>query len=188
MKTIGVLALQGAVAEHLNKLAQIGVQGRKIRNQNELDQIDGLIIPGGESTAIGKLLDDFALTKPLSKQISDGMPVWGTCAGMILLAKKIHGQEKTYLNAMDIAVRRNAYGSQLESFTTMQTIAQVADKKLPLVFIRAPYIDSVGKNVAVLSKVDNNIVAARQHNMLATSFHPELTEDTSFHQYFLSMC
>ncbi len=188
MKTIGVLALQGAVAEHLNKLEQLGAQGRKIRNPDELAQIDGLIIPGGESTAIGKLLDNFALTQPLSKQISDGMPVWGTCAGMILLAKKIHGQEKTYLNAMDIAVRRNAYGSQLESFTTMQTIIQVSDKKLPLVFIRAPYIEAVGKNVAVLSKIDDNIVAARQRNMLATSFHPELTDDTSFHQYFLSVC
>jgi 5'-phosphate synthase pdxT subunit len=188
MKTIGVLALQGAVAEHMDKLEQIGTIGKKVRTINELQQIDGLIIPGGESTAIGKLLDDFALTEPLAKLIKNGLPVWGTCAGMILLAKKIYGQEKTYLNVMDISVRRNAYGGQLDSFITTQRIPVITSGKLPLVFIRAPYIQDIGKTVKILAEVGENIVAARQDNMLVTSFHPELTAVNDFHQYFRQMC
>ncbi|WP_196592933.1 pyridoxal 5'-phosphate synthase glutaminase subunit PdxT [Pectinatus sottacetonis] len=188
MKTIGVLALQGAVAEHLNKLEQLGAGHKEIRNINELKEIDGIIIPGGESTAIGKLLTDFKLMEPLNKAIQNGLPVWGTCAGMILLAKKICGQKNTYLNTMDITVRRNAYGSQLDSFITQKLISSIAPYELPLVFIRAPYIESVTDSVSILAKVNSNIVAARQKNMLATSFHPELTDDTSFHKYFLSMC
>ncbi|MDQ0204226.1 pyridoxal 5'-phosphate synthase glutaminase subunit PdxT [Pectinatus haikarae] len=188
MKKIGVLAMQGAVDEHLKKLKAVGAAGRKIRSEDELDQIDGIIIPGGESTAIGKLLEAFGLMEPLHKKIDAGMPVWGTCAGMILLAKHICDQKKTYLNAMDILVRRNAYGGQLDSFTAMQRVKHVSANEIPMVFIRAPYIDKADKGVEILAETRGHIIAAKQKNMLATSFHPELTADNSFHKYFVELC
>lgn len=187
MKHIGVLALQGAVQEHLNILkAMPGINGIAVKSHAELLAIDGLILPGGESTAIGKLLEYFQLLKPLKNQISQGLPTWGTCAGLILLAKKILDQKQTYLQAMDITVRRNAYGSQLDSFKTQMLLPEIAAKPLPLVFIRAPYIAEAASNVKILATVKNNIVAAQQNNLLATSFHPELTKDTSFHHYFIN--
>ncbi|MBB5337272.1 pyridoxal 5'-phosphate synthase glutaminase subunit PdxT [Pectinatus brassicae] len=188
MKTIGVLSMQGAVSEHLQKLQQVGVNAKRVRTQDDFSQIDGLIIPGGESTAIGKLLDDFNMTDFIREQIKNGLPVWGTCAGMILLAKNISNQEKTYLATMDITVQRNAYGSQLNSFVTEEKITQISPNKLPLIFIRAPYIESADTDVNILAVVDNNIVAAQQNNMLVTSFHPELTDNNDVHLYFKSMC
>ncbi|MCI1820900.1 MAG: pyridoxal 5'-phosphate synthase glutaminase subunit PdxT [Megasphaera sp.] len=188
MKTIGVLAMQGAVSEHLEKLYALGIQGHRVRTETDLNNIDGLILPGGESTVMGKLLEAFNLLLPLTRQIEEGLPVWGTCAGLILLAKTIIGQEKTYLSTMNITVRRNAYGSQMESFITQKTIFPVSTHKIPLVFIRAPYIESVKPDVTILTKVNGKIVAAKQKNMLATSFHPELTKDISFHHYFVSLC
>lgn len=188
MKKIGVLGLQGAVREHLDKLSKIeGVEGILVKYSEEIASIDGLIIPGGESTAIGRLLADFELTSPLKARILDGMPVWGTCAGMILLAKTICNDERRHLEVMDIEVMRNGYGRQLDSFTTAVHVPEVAPSEIPLVFIRAPYVVGVAPEVDILLQLDGNIVACRQNNMLATSFHPELTDDLSFHRYFASM-
>lgn len=188
MKRIGVLSLQGAVREHLDKLNQIdNVDAFSVKYRNDIENIDGLVIPGGESTAMGRLLADFNLTQPLKARIESGMPVWGTCAGMILLAKKITNDHRRHLEVMDIEVMRNGYGRQLDSFITNVSVPQVSDSEIPLVFIRAPYVVDVASQVKVLLKVDDHIVACREGNMLATSFHPELTDDLSFHRYFADM-
>lgn len=188
MKKIGVLGLQGAVREHMDKLDKIeGVEGLLVKYPDEIASIDGLIIPGGESTAIGRLLADFELTSPLKARILEGMPVWGTCAGMILLAKNIRNDPRRHLEVMDIEVMRNGYGRQLDSFTASVCVPAVSKAEIPLVFIRAPYVVGVAPHVEVLLQLDGNIVACRQENMLATSFHPELTGDLSFHRYFAGM-
>jgi len=188
MATIGVLSLQGAVAEHLDCLNKLGnVRGLEVKTSQQLEQVDALIIPGGESTTMGKLLAEYDLIHPLQDRIKGGMPVWGTCAGMILLANKIVNQDWTYLNVLDVAVRRNAYGSQLDSFQAQAVVERVSPEPFPLVFIRAPYIEKVGLNVEVLLRLDGHIVAVKQHNMLATAFHPELTGDLRFHQFFVNM-
>lgn len=183
---IGVLALQGAFAEHEKILDELGVKYFEIRKKSDLqNHMDGLILPGGESTAIGKLLKDLDIYADLKMKIEKGLPVFGTCAGMILLAKKILNDDKTHLAVMDITVKRNAYGRQLGSFVTNNVFEGVGI--VPMVFIRAPYIENIGKNVKVLSIVDGNIVAARQNNMLVTSYHPELSTDKSIHKYFIEM-
>lgn len=188
MKNIGVLAVQGAVEEHIKLLSQLDdVNPILVKYEDELDKIDGLIIPGGESTAIGRLLRDFKLLKPLRKKIKEGLPVFGTCAGMIVLAKSLVKDSTVHLGLMDIEVERNAYGRQLGSFKTDVEIEMVSTSKIPLVFIRAPYVTKVGPEVSVILELDNHIVACRQDNMLVTSFHPELTDDLSFHQYFVDM-
>ena len=188
-KIIGILGMQGAIAEHQEILLQIPhTKTRIVKTAKDLDCIDGLILPGGESTAIGKLLDYFSLKEILQQKIISGLPVFGTCAGLILLAKNIENQTNTHLATMDITVKRNGYGSQLDSFSTNLLIPTI-DKNMPipLVFIRAPYITKTDKNVQILATLDNKIIAARQKNMLVSSFHPELTCDLRFHQYFLSM-
>lgn len=188
-KIIGILGMQGAIAEHQEILLQIPhTKTRIVKTAKDLDCIDGLILPGGESTAIGKLLDYFSLKEILQQKIISGLPVFGTCAGLILLAKNIENQANTHLATMDITVKRNGYGSQLDSFSTNLLIPTI-DKNMPipLVFIRAPYITKTGKDVQILATLDNKIIAARQKNMLVSSFHPELTCDLRFHQYFLSM-
>jgi 5'-phosphate synthase pdxT subunit len=188
-KIIGILGMQGAIAEHQEILLQIPhTKTRIVKTAKDLDCIDGLILPGGESTAIGKLLDYFSLKEILQEKIISGLPVFGTCAGLILLAKNIENQTNTHLATMDITVKRNGYGSQLDSFSTNLLIPTI-DKNMPipLVFIRAPYITKTSKDVQILATLDNKIIAARQKNMLVSSFHPELTCDLRFHQYFLSM-
>lgn len=186
MSKIGVLAMQGAVAEHMDLLARIdGVQALQIKKASQLADIDGLIMPGGESTTMGKLLRQYDIMDPLRERIKQGMPVWGTCAGMILLAQRIVSQDESYLGVLDVTVRRNAYGSQLDSFHTRAVIPKISDYPLPLTFIRAPYIEEAGPEVEVLLELDGKIVAVEQNNVLATSFHPELNEDLSFHQYFV---
>ena len=188
-KIIGILGMQGAIAEHQEILLQIPhTKTRIVKTAKDLDCIDGLILPGGESTAIGKLLDYFSLKEILQQKIISGLPVFGTCAGLILLAKNIENQTNTHLATMDITVKRNGYGSQLDSFSTNLLIPTI-DKNMPipLVFIRAPYITKTAKDVQILATLDNKIIAARQKNMLVSSFHPELTCDLRFHQYFLSM-
>lgn len=188
-KIIGILGMQGAIAEHQEILLQIPhTKTRIVKTAKDLDYIDGLILPGGESTAIGKLLDYFSLKEILRQKIISGLPVFGTCAGLILLAKNIENQTNTHLATMDITVKRNGYGSQLDSFSTNLLIPTI-DKNMPipLVFIRAPYITKTDKDVQILATLDNKIIAARQKNMLVSSFHPELTCDLRFHQYFLSM-
>jgi 5'-phosphate synthase pdxT subunit len=188
-KIIGILGMQGAIAEHQEILLQIPhTKTRIVKTAKDLDCIDGLILPGGESTAIGKLLDYFSLKEILQQKIISGLPVFGTCAGLILLAKNIENQTNTHLATMDITVKRNGYGSQLDSFSTNLLIPTI-DKNMPipLVFIRAPYITKTSKDVQILATLDNKIIAARQKNMLVSSFHPELTCDLRFHQYFLSI-
>jgi 5'-phosphate synthase pdxT subunit len=185
--SIGVLALQGAVQEHLDCLHSLpGVTGVPIKKTADLGGIDGLILPGGESTVIGKLLQEFQLSLPLIEKIQAGLPVWGTCAGMILLAKTIVGQTHCHLGLMDIIVKRNAYGSQLDSFVTTAFIPDISSALLPLVFIRAPYVEQVGPGVKALATVDDKIVAVEQAHMLATAFHPELTGSLEFHKYFVN--
>ena len=189
---IGVLALQGAFIEHEKILEKIGVETFEIRKKSDLsnailnNSIHGLIIPGGESTTIGKLLHDLDLFDDIRKLISDGLPTFGTCAGLILLAKKIENDDRVHLSLMDIKVKRNAYGRQLGSFFTENEFKHVG--KVPMTFIRAPYITEVGKNVEILSEVDENIVAAKENNILVTSYHPELNDDLQVHKFFISMC
>jgi 5'-phosphate synthase pdxT subunit len=192
---IGVLALQGDFAEHINMLARLGAETREVRLPEHLEGLDGLIIPGGESTTIGKLAVDFGLLEPL-KKFSKAKPVWGTCAGAIFLSKDAtrakNGQP--LLGVMEITIQRNAFGRQVDSFETdldVPALSAVSEDNPPYraVFIRAPLIEAVNeKKVEVLATVDDGIiVAARQGQLLATSFHPELTEDDRFHRYFLSM-
>ena len=183
---IGVLAMQGAYREHLQMLKTLGVEAIDVRYEQDIDNIDGLIIPGGESTTMGKLIKTLGLYDKLKSRIQNGMPVWGTCAGMILLAKNIVNESYNHLAVMDINVRRNAYGRQLGSFDTKAPVNGIGDD-IDMVFIRAPYIESVGENIEVLSTVDGNIVAAQEGNMLVTSFHPELTEDLRVHKYFINI-
>ena len=182
---IGVLALQGGFQEHIHHINELGYDGVLVKTVEDLKNIKALIIPGGESTTMGKLLKVTGLLSPLKEMIKNGLPVWGTCAGMILLTKNIDGETVTHLGVMDISVRRNAYGTQLDSFSTQIKLDEVDSNPLDLVFIRAPYVSEVKNSVNVLAKVNNNIVAVRENNMLATSFHPELTSNTSFHKYFL---
>ena len=189
---IGVLALQGAFIEHEKILEKIGVETFEIRKKSDLsnailnNSIHGLIIPGGESTTIGKLLHDLDLFDDIRKLILDGLPTFGTCAGLILLAKKIENDDRVHLSLMDIKVKRNAYGRQLGSFFTENEFKHVG--KVPMTFIRAPYITEVGRNVEILSEVDGNIVAAKENNILVTSYHPELNDDLWVHKFFIDMC
>ena len=190
---IGVLAVQGAFAEHIAALKRLGADAFEIRQLADISQdFDGLVLPGGESTVMNKLLHDLGLFQPLKAKIEAGLPVLGTCAGMILLSKKIEGSDaESFLGdaAMDVVVRRNAYGRQLGSFYTEDSFGDgsSAEEKVPMTFIRAPFIVEVGDSVKVLAKVDGNIVAVRQGNLLATSFHPELNDDVRVHKFFLSM-
>lgn len=183
---IGVLAMQGAYAEHISILKSLEVHTVEIRNKEDLKEIDGLIIPGGESTTMGKLIRVLDIYEDLKEKIESGLPVWGTCAGMILLAKSIYEDDTKHLATMDIEVRRNAYGRQLGSFGTKSFVKGIGED-VEMIFIRAPYIESVGKKVEVLSVIDGNIVAAKENNMLVTSFHPELTEDNRVHKYFVNL-
>ncbi|MHB7979790.1 pyridoxal 5'-phosphate synthase glutaminase subunit PdxT [Clostridium sporogenes] len=186
MIKVGVLDLQGSVAEHMKILEKIeNVEPVRVKYKEDLDNIQGIILPGGESTTLGKLLKDFNIYDTLKEKIEKGLPVWGTCAGMILLAKDIQGQEESYFKVIDIKVKRNAYGSQLNSFSIEEILEDIDKEPIELVFIRAPYITTVGSNVVILKRVRKNIVAAKEKNVLVTSFHPELTGDTRFHKYFI---
>lgn len=178
--------MQGAYTEHISMLKKLDVDVVEIRNKEDLKNIDGLIIPGGESTTMGKLIRSLDIYDDLKEKIESGLPVWGTCAGMILLARSIYEDDTKHLATMDIEVKRNAYGRQLGSFDTKSFVKGIGED-VEMVFIRAPYIEYVGNNVEVLSIVDGNIVAAKENNMLVTSFHPELTDDNRVHKYFIDM-
>ena len=183
---IGVLALQGAFIEHEQMLSQLGVSSFEIRQEKDLNNsLDGLIIPGGESTVQGKLLHELQLFDRIKALIENGLPVFGTCAGLLLLAKNIENGEKTHLATMDITAVRNAYGRQLGSFYTEEDFAGIGT--VPMTFIRAPYIAAVQEDTEILARTGGHIVAARQKNQLVTAFHPELLQDTSIHQYFIGM-
>ena len=187
---IGILALQGAFAEHERVLERLGVENVELRNLEDFQkyqkELSGLILPGGESTTMGKLLRDQDMLLPIREAILSGLPVFGTCAGLILLAKEITFQNESHLGTMDMVVERNAYGRQLGSFYTEAECKGVG--KIPMTFIRGPIISNVGEDVEILAIVDNQIVAAQEKNMLVTSFHPELNDDVRLHQYFIEMC
>ncbi len=192
MPVIGVLALQGAFIEHVHKFSRLGIEAREIRLPNQLDEVDGFIIPGGESTTIGKLIDRFALREPIREFAGSGRPVWGTCAGMILLAREVdhdtRGRSQPLLGLMDLTVRRNAFGTQLDSFETDLDIPVVGPDPVRAIFIRAPIISATGPNVEILSTLPNGqVVAAREDNLIATSFHPELTSDDRLHRWFADL-
>ncbi len=187
---IGVLALQGAFIEHEQMLRRLGQQVVQVRLPAQLDEVERLIIPGGESTTIGKLLTMYGLIEPIQARAAAGMPIWGTCAGMILMAMTITDGRagQASLGLMDLTARRNAFGRQLDSFEAQLPIAALGSEPFPAVFIRAPLIEALGPAARALSTLpDGRIVAAQQGRLLATSFHPELTGDDRLHQLFLSL-
>jgi 5'-phosphate synthase pdxT subunit len=186
---VGVLALQGDFREHIAVLSSLGAYAVGVRRPSELAEVDGLIIPGGESSVMDKLSRLFDLAEPLKAAIASGLPVWGTCAGLIMLADTvldgIEGQQS--LGGLEIAVRRNAFGSQLDSFETDLDIPAIGEPALHAVFIRAPIVETASSAVTTLASLpDGRVVAVEQGNLLGTSFHPEMTGDTRFHEYFLS--
>jgi 5'-phosphate synthase pdxT subunit len=184
-KKIGILALQGAFIEHQHALQRCGAQSVQIRTVKELESVEGLIIPGGESTTIGKLMKLVNLDEAIKQRNLAGMPVWGTCAGMILLAKDIVGMDQVHLDLMDISVIRNAYGRQVDSFEADLEVAGIGNTRG--VFIRAPYVEKVWGEAKVLATHHDKIVMVQEGQLLATSFHPELTLETCIHDYFLNM-
>jgi 5'-phosphate synthase pdxT subunit len=185
---VGVLALQGTFVEHIAILQRLGVEAPPIRLPHELDTLDGLIIPGGESTTMLRLMESFELIQPAKEMTRYGLPIWGTCAGMILLAKDVSNYEMETLGLMDTKVRRNAFGSQVDSFEADLQIPLAGRELFHAVFIRAPIIEEAKPTVEILSRLpDGTIVAIRQNRLLACAFHPEFTDDSRFHSYFLNM-
>ena len=183
---IGVLALQGAFEEHIKMLKELNIDAFEIRQKKDLDRhMDGLILPGGESTTMYKLLIDLFMFDIVKEKIEKGLPVFGTCAGLLLLAKKVNNHSTSYIQTMDITAKKNAFGRQLGSFRTTSSFDNIQD--VPFVFIRAPYIEKAGKDVKVLAVVNDLIVAAKEKNQLVTAFHPELTNDLTIHKYFVNM-
>lgn len=192
---IGVLDIQGSVEEHMAMLKKLGVKSMGVKTKEDLAKIDGLILPGGESTTIGKLLKKYGLAEEIKKRAkahfvrnTKGAPlaVWGTCAGAILLAKKVHSRPPEHLGLMDIEIERNAYGGQLDSFSTEIDVPALGTKKVPAIFIRAPKAKKTSPAVKVLAQYNHSSVMLQQGNLLATMFHPELTSDTRVHKYFIS--
>ena len=190
-KKIAVLAVQGAFAEHIDRMKKLGAECIELRQRADLEQdFDGLILPGGESTVQGKLLRELSMFEPLREKIQNGLPVFGTCAGLILLAQELSNDEHVYFGTLPVRVQRNAYGRQLGSFHAEQEVKGIG--KVPMTFIRAPYIESVvqtgEKSVEILAEVDGRIVAVRYGNQLGVAFHPELDADNRIHEMFLQMC
>jgi 5'-phosphate synthase pdxT subunit len=183
---IGILALQGAVREHRNLLRRLNVETVDVLNPDDLNGIDGLILPGGESTTVGKLLVHYSLLEPVVEAGHKGLPVFGVCTGLILLSKHINNSEQYRLGLMDTYVERNAFGRQLASFEADMVIPALGSVPFHTVFIRAPYIEKVGDNVKILLSYQDKILFAEQDNFLAAAFHPELTDDTRIHEYFLN--
>ncbi len=185
---IGVLAVQGAFAEHIAVLRKLEAEALPVRLPLELISLDGLIIPGGESTVISRLIRDYDLSDQIKKLAASGLPILGTCAGLIILAKELSDSKMQTLGLMDLVVRRNAFGRQRESFEAELSIPALGEKPFPGVFIRAPRIEQANGNVAVLTRLnDGTIVAARQEKLIATAFHPELTDDLRLHKYFVDI-
>ena len=187
-KTIGVLGMQGAFQKHIDAIHACDHEAFWIREVFELERVDGLILPGGESTTVGKLLDRWGLVEPVRRRVAEGMPLFGTCAGMIVMAKALDDEtHQPRLHLMDIVVRRNAYGRQVDSFESDLTIPSIGSRPFRGVFIRAPLVSAVGDGVEVLSRYGSDAVFVRQGHLLAAAFHPELTDDLRVHQYFLQM-
>jgi 5'-phosphate synthase pdxT subunit len=185
---VGVLASQGAFAEHISALNKLKTEAVPVRLPGELQGVDGLIIPGGESTTISLLMNAYDLMQEIASLTKGGLPLFGTCAGMILMAKHIANNSTASLGLMDITVKRNAFGRQVDSFETKLKIPALGKEPFPAVFIRAPLIEHCDTGVEVIARLDDNtIVAARQHKLLVSAFHPELTDDLRFHKYFLEI-
>ena len=184
---IGVLSLQGDVEEHIRALRAADAKARAVKTEAELEKVDGLIIPGGESTTLAIVLDRFGLVKPLRAMAARGVPMWGTCMGMILMARSVTGSSQPTLGFIDIEVRRNAFGRQVESAEQRLEIEGIEGKPFPGVFIRAPWIERAGRDAKILATVDGKGVMVRQGNFLGTAFHPELTADVRVHRYFVDM-
>jgi 5'-phosphate synthase pdxT subunit len=185
---IGVLALQGAFREHLETLDAIGVEGARVREPADLEGASGLILPGGESTTLRQLIDRWGLHEPIVRLAESGAPILGTCAGMIVLAREIAGDERPILPLLDVAVARNAFGRQLESFEVELAVPVLGDRPVHAVFIRAPVVERIGPGVDVLARLDDGrIVAVRERNIIATSFHPELAGEARFHRLLATM-
>lgn len=182
---IGILAVQGAFREHERMLQRLGADTMYVKKRAGLEGIDGLVIPGGESTSIGRLMREYDLMGPIRELSADGLPVMGTCAGLIVLAKTIANGDEPHLALLDAVVDRNSFGRQRESFETDLVIAKLGDTPFPAVFIRAPHVVSVGHHVDVLARYEGRIVGVEEGNLLGFSFHPELTDDDRIHQYFL---
>nr|VFJ50781.1 MAG: pyridoxal phosphate synthase yaaE subunit [Candidatus Kentron sp. FW] len=187
MAHIGILDLQGGVVEHLAHLKRLGVRAIRVREVSDLDNLAGLIIPGGESSCLARLLHQYGLGKAIGERFAAGLKIWGTCAGAILVAKRVDG-EPANLALMDIDIRRNAFGSQLDSFECQARVPVVSEYPLPLIFIRAPKIIRLGGNIRSLLTLDDYCAAAEDAQTLVTIFHPELTPDSSFHRYFCHKC
>jgi len=183
---IGILAVQGAFIEHKNMIQKLGVECVEVRQKSDLSGINGIILPGGESTVQGSLIRQLDIFNTLKEMILDGIPTLATCAGLILLAKNIEHDDMVHLRTLPVTVKRNAYGRQLSSFCTNSSIKGFSN--FPMIFIRAPYITDVEGNVEILSKIDQHIIAVQYKNQIALSFHPELSKDTRIHQSFLQMC
>ena len=183
---IGVLAVQGAFIEHEHMIEEIGHTAIEIRQRDDLEGLDGLILPGGESTVQGQLLNKLDMMKDIKNMISNGLPTLATCAGLILLAGHIDNDDSVHIGTLPVTVKRNAYGRQLGSF--VRTAAMKGFDEFPMTFIRAPYISSVNDNVDVLAAVDDRIVAIQYNNLIGLAFHPELSGDTRIHEYFISLC
>lgn len=189
MTRVGVLALQGDVREHVRSLEDSGAEAVPVKTREDLDAVDGIVVPGGESTTIGRLLGIFGLLEPLRQRLADGLPAYGSCAGMILLARDVlDGRpDQPTLGALDVTVRRNAFGRQVDSFETDLDMAGVEGGPVHAVFIRAPWVERVGDGVEVLAETAGHPVAVRQGSVLATAFHPELTGDRRVHELFVRM-
>ena len=184
---IGVLALQGDVVEHLAALEESGAEALPVKNQHDLDRVDALVIPGGESTTVMKLLDRFQLAEPIVGRTREGMPLWGTCMGMIVIAHDVAGMRQPTLDLIDVSVRRNAFGRQNESAEVPLPIPALGVPEFPAIFIRAPWVERAGASVQTLAQRDGHAVMVRQDNILATAFHPELSADRRVHEYFMRM-
>lgn len=184
---IGVLAIQGAVAEHIYALSRLDVEAVPVRLPTDLNGLDGMILPGGESTTISKLLAEYHIIEPLQQRAAEGFPFFGTCSGLILLAKKVTNRSVSSLGVMDIEVERNAFGRQVDSFETELSVPRFENGSFHAIFIRAPVITRVEPGVEVLSRLNGNAVAVQQGKNIACSFHPELTDDLRFHRYFIDL-
>ena len=182
---VGVLAIQGDFEKHIETLKRLGVDAVPVRTADEVRQLDGLIIPGGESTTVGKLMRRYGIDDAIRERVREGMAVYGTCTGLILMANDIEGNDQVRLDLLDITVRRNAFGRQIDSFETDMTVPELGPAPLRAVFIRAPFITEVRNGVQVLASIDGWPVLVKKDKLLASAFHPELTEDTRLHQYFL---
>ena len=187
MKRIGVLALQGDVAEHLHALRRVGADAVEVKNERDLASVAALIVPGGESTTVIRLLERFGLVQPIKARVAAGMPFWGTCMGMIVAAKHVADLDQETLGLIDITVRRNAFGRQIASAEVPLTIPALGGDAFPAIFIRAPWVETAGPGVDVLASLDGHGVFVRAGNVIGTSFHPELTGDDRLHAYFAAL-